>query len=155
MRRSDHSVRRQEAGGKSPDSIKDPQFRFTQVFNFINDAMPTWKKLRPNTPLLVLAYIHFAESPLVFVPRPEAVYSSFLEYSCLLGEVRLVRVGDASDRSPSEKVIRHFATGCASGRRTTNYSAMTQSEKQYVDHLIHQVFVDVDEKGTTAAATYG
>jgi len=32
---------------------------------------------------------------------------------------------------------------------------MTRSEKQYVDHLIHQAFVDVDEKGTTAAVTYG
>jgi hypothetical protein len=32
--------------------------------NFINEAMPTWKKLRPNTPLHVLAYIHFAEPPL-------------------------------------------------------------------------------------------
>ncbi|QDU96994.1 DUF4838 domain-containing protein [Lignipirellula cremea] len=50
---------------QDPDSIKDPQFRSTQVFQFINEAMPTWQKLRPDTPLHVLAYIHFAEPPLV------------------------------------------------------------------------------------------
>jgi hypothetical protein len=34
--------------------------------------------------------------PTYFVPPPEVVYASFLVYSCLLEEVRLVRVGDAS-----------------------------------------------------------
>jgi len=36
--------------------------------------------------------------------------------------------------------------------RAADFSAMTQSEKLYVSHVIHQAFVDVDEKGTKAAA---
>ena len=50
---------------KDPDSIKDPLFRSTQIMMFINEAMPTWQKLRPDIPIHVLAYIHFAEPPRV------------------------------------------------------------------------------------------
>lgn len=52
---------------KDPDSIKDPLFRSTQIMMFINDAMKTWQKLRPEIPIHVLAYIHFAEPPRVSV----------------------------------------------------------------------------------------
>ncbi|MGB2819750.1 MAG: DUF4838 domain-containing protein [Phycisphaerae bacterium] len=48
---------------RNPDSIKDPLFRSTQIMMFINEAMKTWKKLRPGVPIHVLAYIHFAEPP--------------------------------------------------------------------------------------------
>ena len=50
---------------KDPDSIKDPLFRSTQITLFINEAMKTWKTLRPEIPIHVLAYIHFAEPPRV------------------------------------------------------------------------------------------
>ncbi len=50
---------------EDPDSIKDPLFRSTQIMMFINEAMPTWQALRPETPIHVLAYIHFAEPPRV------------------------------------------------------------------------------------------
>ena len=52
---------------KDPDSIKDPQFRSTQITMFINEAMKTWKTLRPEITIHVLAYIHFAEPPRVAV----------------------------------------------------------------------------------------
>ncbi len=52
---------------KDPDSIKDPLFRSTQIMMFINEAMDTWKTLRPEIPIHVLAYIHFAEPPKVAV----------------------------------------------------------------------------------------
>jgi hypothetical protein len=52
---------------KDPDSIKDPLFRSTQVMMFINEAMETWQQLRPDIPIHVLAYIHFAEPPRVSV----------------------------------------------------------------------------------------
>ena len=52
---------------KDPDSIKDPLFRSTQIMMFINEAMETWQKLRPETRIHVLAYIHFAEPPQVAV----------------------------------------------------------------------------------------
>lgn len=48
---------------KDPDSIKDPLFRSTQIMMFINEAMKTWKTLRPDVRIHVLAYIHFAEPP--------------------------------------------------------------------------------------------
>ncbi len=50
---------------KDPDSQKDPLFRSTQIFSFLNKAMETWGKLRPDTKVNVLAYIHFAEPPKV------------------------------------------------------------------------------------------
>lgn len=50
---------------QDPDSIKDPLFRSTQIMMFVNEAMDTWKQLRPDIPLHLLAYIHFAEPPLV------------------------------------------------------------------------------------------
>jgi len=50
---------------KDPDSIKDPLFRSTQIMMFVNEAMETWKQLRPGLPIHLLAYIHFAEPPLV------------------------------------------------------------------------------------------
>ncbi|YCM44623.1 DUF4838 domain-containing protein [Verrucomicrobiaceae bacterium 227] len=59
---------------KDPDSIKDPQFRSTQIFKFLNEAMPTWLELRPDIPLHVLAYIHFAEPPLVDLHPALGVY---------------------------------------------------------------------------------
>jgi len=59
---------------KDPDSIKDPQFRSTQIFKFINEAMPTWLELRPELPLHVLAYIHFAEPPLVTLHPKLGIY---------------------------------------------------------------------------------
>lgn len=52
---------------KDPDSIKDPLFRSTQIMMFINEAMQTWQRLRPEIPIHVLAYIHFAEPPRVRV----------------------------------------------------------------------------------------
>jgi hypothetical protein len=55
---------------KDPDSIKDPLFRSTQITMFINEAMETWQKLRLETRIHVLAYIHFAEPPRVAV-HPE------------------------------------------------------------------------------------
>ncbi|QEG42594.1 DUF4838 domain-containing protein [Roseimaritima ulvae] len=55
---------------KDPDSIKDPLFRSTQIMMFINEAMETWQTLRPQTPIHVLAYIHFAEPPRV-APHPD------------------------------------------------------------------------------------
>ena len=50
---------------KDPDAIKDPLFRSTQITMFLNEAMKTWKTLRPEIPIHVLAYIHFAEPPRV------------------------------------------------------------------------------------------
>ena len=50
---------------KHPDSIKDPLFRSTQIMMFVNEGMETWKTLRPEVPIHLLAYIHFAEPPLV------------------------------------------------------------------------------------------
>ncbi len=55
---------------RDPDSIKDPLFRSTQIMMFINEAMETWQKLRPEIPIHVLAYIHFAEPPRV-APHPD------------------------------------------------------------------------------------
>lgn len=52
---------------QDPDSIKDPLFRSTQIMMFVNEAMETWKQLRPEVPLHLLAYIHFAEPPRVRV----------------------------------------------------------------------------------------
>lgn len=52
---------------KDPDAIKDPLFRSTQIMMFINEAMQTWRKLRPEITIHVLAYIHFAEPPRVDV----------------------------------------------------------------------------------------
>jgi len=59
---------------KDPDSIKDPQFRSTQIMMFVNEAMETWQELRPEIPIHFLAYIHFAEPPLV---RPHAELGIF------------------------------------------------------------------------------
>jgi hypothetical protein len=59
---------------QDPDSIKDPQFRSTQIFMFLNEAMETWLELRPEVPLHVLAYIHFAEPPLVELHPQLGVY---------------------------------------------------------------------------------
>jgi hypothetical protein len=59
---------------KDPDSIKDPQFRSTQIFTFLNEAMKTWVLLRPEVPLHVLAYIHFAEPPLVDLHPQLGIY---------------------------------------------------------------------------------
>ena len=50
---------------RDPDSIKDPVFRSTQIMMFVNEAMDTWKQLRPEIPIHLLAYIHFAEPPRV------------------------------------------------------------------------------------------
>ncbi|MFC1805633.1 DUF4838 domain-containing protein [Planctomycetota bacterium] len=50
---------------QDPNSIKDPLFRSTQIMMFVNQAMATWKQLRPDTPIHLLAYIHFAEPPRV------------------------------------------------------------------------------------------
>ncbi|MGB2820176.1 MAG: DUF4838 domain-containing protein, partial [Phycisphaerae bacterium] len=50
---------------RDPDAVKDPLFRSTQITMFINEAMKTWKTLRPEIPIHVLAYIHFAEPPRV------------------------------------------------------------------------------------------
>ena len=50
---------------RDPDSIKDPLFRSTQIMMFVNEAMQTWKQLRPEIPIHLLAYIHFAEPPRV------------------------------------------------------------------------------------------
>jgi hypothetical protein len=55
---------------KDPDAIKDPLFRSTQIMMFINEAMETWQQLRPEIPIHVLAYIHFAEPPRV-LPHPD------------------------------------------------------------------------------------
>ncbi|QDV26494.1 DUF4838 domain-containing protein [Aureliella helgolandensis] len=55
---------------QDPDSIKDPLFRSTQIMMFINEAMETWQKVRPEVPIHVLAYIHFAEPPRV-TPHPD------------------------------------------------------------------------------------
>ena len=35
---------------QDPDSIKDPLFRSTQIMMFVNEAMETWKQLRPDSP---------------------------------------------------------------------------------------------------------
>ena len=59
---------------KDPDSIKDPLFRSTQIFMFINEAMKTWQELRPDIPLHVLAYIHFAEPPRVKLHPKMGIY---------------------------------------------------------------------------------
>jgi hypothetical protein len=48
-----------------PDSIKDPLFRSTQIMMFVNEAMEAWRDLRPDVPIHLLAYIHFAEPPMV------------------------------------------------------------------------------------------
>jgi len=55
---------------KDPDAIKDPLFRSTQIFMFLNEAMQTWEKERPDVQLVVLAYIHLAEPPKV-KPHPK------------------------------------------------------------------------------------
>ncbi len=59
---------------KDPDSIKDPLFRSTQIMMFINEAMDTWLKLRPDVRIHVLAYIHFAEPPRVPVHPELAIW---------------------------------------------------------------------------------
>ena len=59
---------------KDPDSIKDPLFRSTQIFMFINEAMETWQQLRPDVPIHVLAYIHFAEPPRVKLHPKLGIY---------------------------------------------------------------------------------
>ncbi len=50
---------------KDPSAEKDPVFRSTQIFRFLNEAMKTWEKERPDVELVALAYIHMAEPPLV------------------------------------------------------------------------------------------
>ncbi len=50
---------------KDPSAEKDPLFRSTQIFMFINEAMKTWEKERPDVQLVPLAYIHMAEPPRV------------------------------------------------------------------------------------------
>jgi len=50
---------------QDPDSTRDPVFRSTQIMMFVNQAMETWQQLRPDTPIHLLAYIHFAEPPRV------------------------------------------------------------------------------------------
>ncbi|MCM8540034.1 MAG: DUF4838 domain-containing protein [Lentisphaeraceae bacterium] len=50
---------------KHYDATKDPLFRSTQVYMFLNEAMPTFKKLLPHVKPEILAYIHFAEPPAV------------------------------------------------------------------------------------------
>jgi hypothetical protein len=55
---------------KDPDSQKDPLFRSTQIFMFLNDAMKTWERERPDVQLVPLAYIHLAEPPKV-KPHPK------------------------------------------------------------------------------------
>lgn len=55
---------------KDPESSKDPLFRSTQIFMFLNEAMKTWEKERPDVQLVPLAYIHLAEPPKV-KPHPQ------------------------------------------------------------------------------------
>jgi hypothetical protein len=50
---------------KNPDSTKDPLFRSTQFYMFLNRAMKTWKKELPHVHLVSLAYIYLAEPPAV------------------------------------------------------------------------------------------
>ena len=59
---------------KHYDAIKDPYFRSTQVFMFMNKAMPTWKKLLPHVKPIALAYIHLAEPPAVDIHPNLNVY---------------------------------------------------------------------------------
>ncbi|OGV48102.1 MAG: hypothetical protein A2X49_12890 [Lentisphaerae bacterium GWF2_52_8] len=59
---------------KDPDATKDPLFRSTQIFMFLNEAMKTWEKERPDVQLSVLAYIHLAEPPKVKLHPKLAVF---------------------------------------------------------------------------------
>jgi hypothetical protein len=59
---------------RDPDSIKDPLFRSTQIMMFVNEAMETWKTLRPDVAIHLLAYIHFAEPPRVPVHPDLSIY---------------------------------------------------------------------------------
>jgi len=50
---------------KHPDSTKDPLFRSTQFYMFLNRAMETWQKEIPHVKPVSLAYIYLAEPPAV------------------------------------------------------------------------------------------
>lgn len=50
---------------KDPSAEIDPLFRSTQIYQFLNEAMKTLVKERPDIQFAALAYIHMAEPPLV------------------------------------------------------------------------------------------
>lgn len=59
---------------KDPDATKDPLFRSTQIFMFLNRAMEVLKKETPHVRLAPLAYIHMAEPPAVDLHPDMLVY---------------------------------------------------------------------------------
>ncbi len=59
---------------KDPDAVKDPLFRSTQIFMFLNEAMKTLKQEVPHVKMVSLAYIHMAEPPMVDIHPDMLIY---------------------------------------------------------------------------------